>query len=109
MRLMILSACVFAAPAGAQSRYEAPPPVLKNLPNVNSMDPRSCDVKDGWQVVDIDFAGYLNRVVENKRIDPVVTQKIAVWFIEQDNVLIKEGDVKAHCLRKIAKRTEYGF
>lgn len=98
---LCLGLAALAAPALAED--------LEPLPNLDPLDPVSCDHEKGYVVIAIAWVNAWYAGEQSGKIEEPRATELAVWFVAMENYLLESNDVKGACLALIQVRLDHKF
>lgn len=98
-------ACLLAAlalPAAAE-------PIGEGLPDLDPLDPASCDHEKGFVVVALHWVDAWDKATQSGALEEPRSTQLAAWFVGMENYLIESDDVKGTCLALVEARLAHKF
>lgn len=68
-----------------------------------------CAAEDGFVTVATDFVIALDEAIQSGALGDAVATEVAVWFVDMQNRLIEDNDVRGACDSILRTREQYGF
>jgi len=108
MRLLGRAASV-ASLLAALSLPAAAAPVAEGLPDIDPLDPLTCDHEQGYVVVAIAWTNAWYEASQAGKLEEPRATELAVWYTQMQNYLLESDDVKGSCLALIEVRKAHEF
>jgi hypothetical protein len=81
----------------------------EDLPNLDPLDPATCDHEKGFVVVAIAWTNAWADATNSGKLEEPRSTQLAVWFTQMENYLLESNDVKGTCLELISSRKNHKF
>jgi hypothetical protein len=80
-----------------------------DLPNLDPLDPATCDHEKGYVVVAIAWTNAWAAATNSGALEEPRSTQLAVWYTQMENYLLESNDVKGSCLALIDSRKNHKF
>ena len=80
-----------------------------DLPNLDPLDPATCDHEKGYVVVAIAWTNAWAEATNSGKLEEPRSTQLAVWYTQMENYLLESNDVKGSCLALIDSRKNHKF
>lgn len=84
-------------------------PVAEGLPDIDPLDPLTCDHEKGFVVVAIAWTNAWYDATQSGALEEPRSTQLAVWYTQMENYLLESNDVKGTCLALIDSRKNHKF
>lgn len=84
-------------------------PVAEGLPDLDPMDPATCNHEKGYVIVYIGWLKGLDEARKNGTMDDERFSKLGAWMLAMDTYLLQTDDVLGTCLKIIEVRKAHRF
>ena len=110
---MKVSIAALALAAALGLGTSAPPaaaaPIAEGLPDLDPLDPASCDHEKGYVVIALSWVDAWHKGTLAGQIEEPRSTQLATWFIQMENYLLESNDVKGSCVALVQVRLEHKF
>jgi hypothetical protein len=84
-------------------------PIAEGLPDLDPLDPASCDHEKGYVVIALSWVDAWYKATKAGQLEEPRSTNLATWFIQMENYLLESNDVKGSCVALVQVRLEHKF
>ena len=84
-------------------------PIAEGLPDIDPLDPATCDHEKGFVVVALSWTDAWYKATKAGLLEEPRSTQLAVWFTQMENYLLESDDVKGTCLALVESRLAHKF
>jgi len=84
-------------------------PIAEGLPDLDPLDPATCDHEQGYVVVALSWVDAWYKAFKAGELEEPRATQLAVWYTQMENYLLESNDVKGSCLALVESRKAHAF